>query len=467
MSWPRSTGGKEGATERRRGADSRESMKLEDIAWLSFKDLREKKVRTALTVLMVMIGVASIVALTSQTAGISASISKSLSALGPTSVIVMPAGGTGFTAADVGSLSSLPNVSAVIPVIEGSGTVYANGQNTSVSVIGISQEGLREFVGGNVSMYQGVLYNDTVAPDALIGHSIAFPSSLSGRQNVMVNYPISLKVDGGRSAQTLTVPVVGILNAVGSSVVPTDTSVFFSIQSAQVILHRTSYNLIIVKATNTSSVAALSSLISTIYGNRANVITTQQLLQTASSIIGSISLLFAIIAGVSLLVAAIGIMNIMLIAVYERTHEIGIFKSVGFTGRHILLVFLSQAMIIGFIGGVIGIGAGMGASYVVASVFAHAGPSGSGTTGTGAQNTQFKGGGGGVYVSSGGGPGRGGDSGAAPSSSSSSSLSYSPVFTPSTVLAALLVAMVVSMIAGIYPAWRASKMEPIDALREL
>lgn len=440
-------------------------MRFEDIIWLSFKDLREKKVRTALTVIMVVIGVASIVALTSQTAGISASISKSLSALGPTSIIVMPTSSTGFTAADTGILASLPNASVVIPVISGSGTIYANGQNTSVTIVGGSQEGLSEFLGGNVSLYQGTMYNDTVAPDAVVGHSIAFPSSLTGRQNIKVGYPIALKVGVGKNAQTLTIPVVGILNSYGSSVVPTDTAIFFSIQSAEILLHRTSYNLIIVKASNTSSVAGLAALITTIYGNRATVITTQQLLETTASIIGSISILFAIIAGVSLLVAAIGIMNIMLIAVYERTHEIGIFKSVGFTARHILMVFLFQAMIIGFIGGIMGIAAGMGASYVVAGVFTHASSSSStSTSASTAQSTQFR---------SGSGTARSGGSAAAASptgglgATGSSSLSYSPVFTVGTLLTALFVAIVVSIIAGIYPAWRASKMEPIDALRQL
>jgi ABC-type antimicrobial peptide transport system permease subunit len=438
-------------------------MDLKDVLWLCLKDLREKKVRTALTVLMVMIGVAAIVALTSQTAGISASITKSLSALGPTSVIVISTGPTGFTAADTGMISSLPNVSSVIPVITGSGYVYANGQNTSVTVIGISQEGLSEFLGGNLTLYQGKVFNDTIAPDALVGHSVAFPTSLLGGQNIKVGYPIALKTGTGRSAETVTIPVVGILNSYGSSVIPTDTGIFVSVQSAEVLLHRTSYNIMVVKATNTSSVAVLSNLITTIYGDKASVITTQQLLETTASIIGSISILFAIIAGVSLLVAAIGIMNVMLIAVYERTHEIGIFKSVGFTSRHILLIFLLQAMIIGFLGGLVGIGVGAGASYVVASVFTHSTSSSNSSTGTSAATTRS---GSGAYAG-GGTASRSGVSASPTGVSGSSSLSYSPVFTPATMLTALLVAVVVSIIAGIYPAWRASKMEPIDALRQL
>jgi ABC-type antimicrobial peptide transport system permease subunit len=447
-------------------------MNLSDILWLSFKDLKEKRVRTALTVLMVMIGVASIVALTSQTAGISASISSSLSALGPTSIIITPTSSTGFSGADAGLLSTLPNVSTVIPIITGSGTLYSNGQNTSVQVVGISQQGLQQLLGG-LNLYQGTSYNDTIAPDALVGHSVAFPSSLSGAQNIKVGYPVSLKIGAGRDAETVTVPVVGILNSYGSSILSVDTSVALSIQSAEILLHRTSYNLILVKATNTSSVNALSSLITTIYGSKARILTTQQLLETTASIIGSISLLFAIIAGVSLLVAAVGIMNIMLIAVFERTHEIGIMKSVGFKSRHIMTIFLIQAMMIGFLGGIVGIIVGAGASYVVAGVFTHASSSTSSASTTGSSGAAAAGSSGGATYRSGGEGGfSGGGSTAGASAGStggfgSSSLSYSPVFTPITILAAVLVAVIVSIIAGIYPAWRASKMEPIDALREL
>lgn len=439
-------------------------MEFKDVFWLSFKELKEKKVRTALTILMVMIGVAAIVALTSQTAGISASISSSLSALGPTSIILTPTSSSGFTSADVGLLSTLPNVTTVIPIITGSGNLYANGQNTSVQIVGMSQQGLQELL-GSVNLSAGTIFNDTVAPDALAGHSVAFPSSLSGAQNIQVGYPVSLKVGAGRSSETITVPVVGIMDPYGSSILSVDTSVVFSLQAAEILLHRTSYTTILVKAKNTSSVAALSNLITTIYGSKARVLTTQQLLQTTASIIGSISLLFAIIAGVSLLVAAIGIMNVMLIAVFERTHEIGIMKSVGFKNRDIMTIFLIQAMIIGFLGGLVGIAAGAGASYVVAGVFAHAGSSsasGSSSAGPGGPAAT---GGGGSSFRSGSGSGAGASATTSTSGFGSSSLSYSPVFTPFTILAAVLVAVIVSIIAGIYPAWRASKMEPIDALR--
>ena len=453
-------------------------MNLQDVLWLSYKDLNEKRIRTALTIVMVIIGVAAIVALTSVTAGISQSISSSLNALGPTSIIVGSSGSTGFTIADVGRLEALPNVTSVTPLLTGSGVLYAGNHNASATIIGVTTQGIKQLLGGNVTFYQGSIYQDTITPAAVVGHSIAFPTSAAGAQTVTVGQAGTLKTGGGRSASTVTVPIDGILTSHGGFIIPIDTAVFMSLPAAEVVLHRASFNEMLVFASNTSTVNSTASLITTIYGSGARVTTTAQLLQTTSSIIGSISLLFTIIAGVSLLVAAIGIMNIMLIAVYERTHEIGILKSVGFKNRHILLIFLFQALIIGFIGGVLGIVVGAGTSYSLSTVL---GGGGASTTGTGATATagassarttsasasgSFRSGsaaGGGGFAASGSSSSSAGFGGA----SGSSSISFKPVFPISTIISAVLVAMTVSVLAGIYPAWRASKMEPIDALRQL
>jgi putative ABC transport system permease protein len=443
-------------------------MKLKDIFWLSYKDLSEKKVRTALTVLMVVIGVASIVALVSQTAGISVSITKELSSLGPSSILLTSTS-SGFTATDVYDISTLPNVSSATPLLTGTATLVANNQNTSVTIIGATPDGLASLLGGNLTLYNGSMYEDTIAPSAVLGYDAAF-NSTSGRQVVSVGSPTTLRISSGRgSSSSYTVPVVGVLKAYGTSLISIDTGVAMSLPAAELMLHRTSFNIILVKADNSNNVTALTSLLTNIYGTNARVLSTQQLASTASSIISSITLLLVVIAGIALLVAAVGIMNIMLIAVLERTHEIGIMKSLGFKNGQVMTIFLFQAMIIGILGGVIGVVVGAGSSYGVAYLISHLGS----TTGT---TTRSSSGG----SSSGGGPGgasSGGFSGggasappAAASSSaagSSSTLSYSPVLSLSTIAEALLVAIIVSAGAGIYPAWRASQMEPIEALRQL
>ncbi len=432
---------------------------MQDVLWLSYKDLREKRVRTALTIVMVMIGVAAIVALTSVTAGISQSISSQLNSLGPTSIVMISGGATGFTAVDLARIAALPNVTEAVPILTGSASLYAGNQNVSVTVIGTTSSGLDKLLGGNVTLYQGAAYPDTITPEAVLGHSVAFPTSAAGAQKVEVGQTATLKTfrSSGGGTESVTLPVIGILPSHASSIVPIDTSVFLSLPAAEVITGRQSFNDIFLTASNASSVNATASLITNIYGSSVRVITIASILSTVSTITGSLGLLFGAIAGVSLLVAAIGIMNIMLISVYERIHEIGIMKSVGFKNKDILMIFLSQALIIGFIGGIIGIAFGAGASYGLAAVFSRGASGGAPNSSSAPRGGNV--GGGGLYVSSGG-PGGSGGGG-------TSGLSFHPVFPASTIAMALIIAIVVSMVAGIYPAWRASKMEPIDALRQL
>jgi putative ABC transport system permease protein len=437
-------------------------MNLKDVFWLSFKDLNEKRVRTALTIIMVVIGVAAIVALTSVTAGISQSITSQLNTLGPTSIIVTTSGTTGFTVADVAKIESLPNISSVTPVLSGSASLYSGNQNISVSLIGVTTQGLSQILGGNVTLYQGTLYQDDITPSAVIGHSVAFPTSAAGTQKVSIGQAATLKTSG-RNGETVTIPVLGILPSHGGFIIPVDSAVFVSLPAAELLLHKSSFNEMLVLASNTSNVNSTSNLITSLYGSSARVTTTASLLSTAASITGALGLLFGAIAGVSLVVAAIGIMNVMLIAVYERTHEIGIMKSVGFKNRDVMMIFLFQALIIGMIGGVIGLGLGAGGAYGLSAVFS-GGSARASTTSTGSTTATTRGSGGGF--SSSGGSGAGGGFGGG-GSSSSASISFKPVFPVTTIVYAILVAVLVSIFAGLYPAWRASKMEPIDALREL
>ncbi|MFI5412773.1 MAG: ABC transporter permease, partial [Candidatus Micrarchaeales archaeon] len=216
-------------------------MNLQDVFWLSYKDLAEKRVRTALTVVMVVIGVASIVALISLTQGISASIASDLASLGPTSIIVISSNpASGFTPADIQRLQSLPDTLVAIPIITGSVSVLANNQNVSATLIGVSPQGLQQLLGGTVKMDQGSLYQDTIAPSSLLGHSVAFPTS-TGAQSMFVGQPVNLKISG-RGGGSYTVPVVGILQSYGSSIVDADGSITTSLAAAEALLHKTYFN---------------------------------------------------------------------------------------------------------------------------------------------------------------------------------------------------------------------------------
>ncbi|MDG6929012.1 MAG: ABC transporter permease [Nitrososphaerota archaeon] len=411
-------------------------MRLSDAFWFGLKGLTERKMRAVLTIAMVMIGVASIIALVSQTTGIEVSINSSLQSLGPTSVLVSPAQSTRLTDADVARLSGLPGVLAVVPIITSRATLLTAGQTTPVSIIGVSDQGLLTLLGG-VNLYEGSAYPDSVSPLALVGNGLAFPQPGTQRQSILTGHPITLQQQVGSSTRVMTLSVSGILQYYGSSpLIPVDTSIFLSLDAAKQLLGRTDYSMLLVKTSSVQDVSTVDQMISNIYGNSVQVTTIQQITRTVSSITGQIGLLLAAIAGISLTVAAIGITNIMFVTVLERTREIGILKAIGFGDGSILLIFLSQAALIGVIGGVTGLAVGGGMSYLIPlllSGFSSNRPAG-GSSGFGPRGGGF-------------------------------SISYTPIITPEIMLTAISVAVLVSMVAGLYPAWRASRMEPAKALR--
>ena len=439
-------------------------MKLEDTLWLGLKGISERKVRTALTVLTVVIGIAAIVSLVSLVTGLSASITHSLASIGPSSIYMTPDQSHIFTAADVAEISSLPNVSKVIPIIRSSGTMSINGQTISVGIVGVSNSSLPVLLGG-LNLYEGTSYNASALPMAVVGHGVAFPTTTQTLPSITINEPIYITQESSSGSRSITLLPSGILQTYGSSLfVSPDTTVFIPLQEAESLLSKYSYSSILVQATNTTTATPLYNLLDTIYGNSASVLSVQQLAATVSSITGSLSLFLGSIGGISLIVAGISILSIMMVSVTERTKEIGILKSIGFKKREILMLFLSEALIIGLLGGIIGVAVGAAGSYALPGLLSGS-PSHSGASSSSGsapvQSAQGNGAGprNGVYV-------RQGSGNSAPSSSGSpGSISLKPIITPSIVIVSILIAIAVSIMASLYPAWKASAVDPIKALR--
>jgi putative ABC transport system permease protein len=153
-------------------------------------------------------------------------------------------------------------------------------------------------------------------------------------------------------------------------------------------------------------------------------------LSILSNVFSVIQLFLGGIAAISLLVAGIGIMNIMIVSLMERTREIGILKALGMRGQTVLLIFLCESVIIGLIGATIGIGSGWVLANIVALVLRRGGGL---LQGTRAANT------GGMTIT--------------------------PLLTPTVAILVLVFGVGVSAIFALYPAWRASKLKPVEALR--
>ncbi|MEM1986253.1 MAG: FtsX-like permease family protein [Nitrososphaeria archaeon] len=409
-------------------------MRIEDVLWLGFKSLKTRKVRGALTILSVVIGVASIIGLVAQTAGIQASVLKTLQALGPTTLLITPARTTTLTQADVARIMSIPGVENIVPVVSAQMRLAKANEMVQVSIIGVDSLGLQTLL-GEIKLLDGEIYSPSATPLAVVGNSIAF-SSTQQTQEVYVGQPIILEQQLGSSTRRITLQVAGVLEKYGASAfLSIDNSIFIPIEYAMNILNRRSYSYIIVKAANVESVNTVSDYLTTIYGRGINILNVQQITQAVSTIMGFFSILLGSVAAISLSVAGLGIMNIMLVSVYERTKEIGLLKAIGFKDRNILIIFLSEALIIGLIGGILGLVAGAAASQVVPTLISTY----FNTSSVSSNNPM--------------------------AAQGIASFTYTPIITLDLVGVALLTAISVSVFSGLYPAWRASKMEPIKALR--
>ncbi|MER3601693.1 MAG: hypothetical protein C4339_03140 [Nitrososphaerota archaeon] len=394
---------------------------------LGAKALRERRTRAALTILSVAIGVASIIALVSQTAGIGASIVGSLQSLGPTSIFIIGQSSP-LTPADVAQLSSLPYVENVIPVVSGRALLSLGGQQVQVNIIGVDSQGLLQLL-GQVNMVQGTVYGSEDVPLAVVGYDLSFPLSEGGRQAIYVGQPLLLYQPTPMGLRTASVSVIGLLAKYSASpFIPVDSSIFVPLKAGLRLLNRQSYTYLLVRVSDISHLEQVRQQLVALYGDTAQVLTVQQVAQTASAILAQLSILLGSVAGISLSVAGLGIMNIMLVSVYERTREIGILKAIGFKDGDILLLFLSEAAVIAVLGGLLGMAAGIGGSYLLPLAFSSiraASPSGRGF--------QLP--------------------------------SYEPVISPEILLISFAVALAVGLLGALYPALRASRIEPVKALR--
>jgi ABC-type antimicrobial peptide transport system permease subunit len=413
-------------------------MRISDLIKLALMDLGQRKLRAALTMISVSIGVASIIALVSQAAGIQQSVVDTLYKLGPTTMILTPRGYQ-ITSVDVIRISELQGVARVIPIVQIPGSIYRSGQQVQVSLVGIRSSDLEALL-GSIKTLDGSTYPDAPVPVALVGYNIAFPPEQGGSQSIYVGQPLLVELGFGQFRQRIQLQIIGILGQYGSTpFVSPDNSILVPLDELMKILNRRSYSMLLVKASDINTVNDLSNTLNTIYGNNLQILTVQQLSETVSSIIGQFGVLLASIAGISLSVAGLGTMNIMMITVLERTREIGVMKALGFKNRDVLLLYLLEASLIGIIGGLIGIGLGIGGAQMLPSIISYSFLRTPQQRGSGPQQGMTQQG--------------------------QVSLSYSPVIPIDMTITAFAIAILVSIIAGLYPAWRASRMEPVRALR--
>jgi len=402
---------------------------LFSVFMLALRSVRRNLLRSFLTVLGIVIGVSAVVTMVTLGNGATQAIETQITSLGTNLLIVSPGqrspggggGGGGvpqFTEADAEAIASqIGGVAAVAPQGRAGATVVANGRNWVTSVTGSTNAW---FVTGNWKLAAGRLFDED--------------EQRAGAAVCIVGETVRREIYGGAAGQSglgqslrvkqFSCTIVGILASKGQGGLgDQDDTVVVPLHTLQRrVTGTTKVSLLSVSMEDGSDSTRLKASLRELLRERRkltdtdednfNIFDTQQLAETLSSTMGVLTSLLGAVAAVSLLVGGIGIMNMMLVSVTERTREIGLRLAVGALEREVLLQFLIEAVVLSALGGVIGIVLATAASY-----------------------------GGSLLMA----------------------VPYS--FDPSINVLALLFSAAIGVLFGYFPARRAARMDPIEALR--
>jgi putative ABC transport system permease protein len=438
-------------------------MRTRDVFSYSFSAIKLRKLRAGLTTLGVVIGIAAIVALLSITQGLQNTITSQLqTGLATDTLIVSPGrsvfsqGGAGIGGGIGGSDSGFklivndtatidglsPDIAGSVAIIQRA--VYFNSSDRSfvITVVGVDFAQYVAIYGSNTFVAEsGAINLNPQNDEIVIGNTLHDPwKNGTLLYNVDENVEIIWTNATARPPknETYTGQITAVLKEIGgfSFGGPSDTGVYIPISQAQSFFDTNEVSQIIVKLKNSdqATIDRVSEQITDAFNGEVSVISSTAVLALLGSVFSIIQLFLVGIAAISLLVAGIGIMNIMIVSLIERTREIGILKALGMKSRTVLLIFLGESVIIGLIGAVLGIGLGWVLANVTAIVFSGGGP----------------------FARIGGGQATGMGAGG---------MDIVPVLTPTVLVGALGFGIGVSVIFALYPAWRASKLKPVEALR--
>ena len=404
-------------------------MKITNLIRIAWRAIQRNKLRAFLTMLGIIIGVAAVIAMIAIGQGSKQSIQSQISGMGSNMITIRPSSNVmGGPRMDVGSIQTLTEedvkalqkysvyINAISPSATSRGQVINGPYNWSTSIQGVYPEYL--FIRG-WSMQDGSSFTNqdvkTVAKVCLIGQTIA--------KNLFPNGEEIL----GKSIRFKKIPfkIIGILSKKGENTFGQDQDdvILTPITTVQKrILSTTYYQSIFASAIDENAtdkaVIEIQKILRATHKltkgteDDFSVRTQAELISTFSSTSQTLTVLLTVIAGISLIVGGIGIMNIMYVSVTERTKEIGLRMSLGARGIDILMQFLIEAIMISITGGVIGVLLGISATKLV---------------------THF--------------------------------MHWPTLITQSSVVLSFLVCFITGVFFGYYPALKASRMDPIEALR--
>ena len=400
---------------------------LYSVFMLALRSVRRYLLRSFLTILGIVIGVSAVITMVTLGNGATQAIEEKITSLGTNLLMIGPGqrlggGGGGsvpqFVEADGEAIAAqIGGVAAVAPTGRATATVVANGRNWSTSVVGSTNAW---FQAGNWQLASG---REFTSEEQLAGSAVC-----------IVGETVRREMWGGTVGETglgqqlrvkqFSCDVVGVLASKGQGGMgDQDDTVVLPLHTMQrrVTGSRKVVMLLVSMEDGSDSAPLIASLRQLLRERRHlaptdddnfNIFNTQQLAETLSSTMGVLTGLLGAVAAVSLLVGGIGIMNIMLVSVTERTREIGLRLAVGALESEVLLQFLIEAVVLSALGGVVGMVLATGASIALAHVMA---------------------------------------------------VPYA--FDATINLLSLLFSALIGVVFGYFPARRAARMDPIEALR--
>lgn len=399
-----------------------------EVTRIALRGLRANKLRSALTTLGIIIGVSAVILLTALGNGIQAGFNEQFGSLNTQITVTptegaVPGGGQArdLTENDMEALLNprdAPDVATVTPIVGGAALLQVGGDQYRTSVTGTTADYLsitdRELTAGRGFDEQEVRTNAKVV---VLGPN-PVNELFGGNPTAALNQEIRIG--------SAVFRVIGTVEATGQQ----DDVAIMPVGAARSYLTGGDDELdtIIVRARSAEAVTPAADQITAILSDRHNIRDTakrdfevqalQQQIQEATQFLSFLTLFTAAVAGISLIVGSIGVANIMLVTVTERTREIGIRKAIGARPRVILLQFMLESIFLSGLGGLMGIALGVGLSLTGAAILPQLIP-------------DFP----------------------------------APAVDPSSIVLAFTISLIIGLIAGGYPAHRASRLRPIEALR--
>lgn len=399
---------------------------LSDYLKLALNNLLRRKVRTFLTVLGILIGIAAVVSLVSLGEGFSNSVDNQFNMIGADKIIIsvnnmLTSFTNPFTTDSVTKIKKVSGVSDVSYLITGIAPVTYKNTTQNVFIGAYPLDSSRRIIESmnNLKINSGRQLREHNDYDIIVGCDYPKSTNIFSHSITVGN---KLEIAGNKYT------IVGVLDCIGDKL--DDTAVMMTVPSAREILGLPNQvSTIIVKVSDKNDLNAIANRIEKLLFRLRNqnnntkdftIQTPQEMLKQFNEIFSIVQLVVLGIAAISLFVGIVGIMNTMYTSVIERTSEIGIMKAIGARNSNILLIFLFESGIIGLIGGSLGLLTGFGMSKLIEVLLA--------------------------------------------SSSSETSL-LTPVFSQLLIFGSFGLSFIFGIIGGIFPARRAAMLKPVDAIR--